>query len=55
MPIVFDQIIGTVAPETPTNPASSTEETQSQPFALERQVRQIQIKHHRRQSRLSAN
>jgi hypothetical protein len=55
MPIVFDQITGTVAPETPNAPDTQRQEAPPAPVALERQVRQIQAKHHRRMARLKAD
>lgn len=55
MPIVFDQVTGTVAPENPSTTASQSEEAPPGPFALEQQVRQIQAKVYRRLHRLKAD
>lgn len=55
MPIIFDQVTGTVAPETPSLPESQAQETAPEPFALERQVQQIQTKLRRRRGRLKAD
>lgn len=55
MPIVFDQVTGTVAPETPNAPAPQRQEAAPDPLALERQMLQIQAKYQRRRARLKAD
>jgi hypothetical protein len=54
MPIIFDQVTGTVAPETPGAQESQAQEASPEPFVLERQVQQIQANVHRRRYRLAA-
>ena len=54
MPIVFDQVTGTVTPELP--PSGTQPETNlPSPFALDRQIQQMHAKHLRRLKRLKAD
>ena len=55
MPIIFDQVTGTVAPEPTNAPESQAQQASPDPFALERQVQQIQAKLYRRRDRLKAD